>query len=333
MRRSRGIGVALVATILAAAPLARADDEAAPTPEMLKAAADEFDRGRRAYLAREFEQAAVHFENAFRDAPRAETLRLAIRARREAKHTARAATLAAVAERRYAADPTTSELARETLAALAPELHEVQIECAPECAVTADGRVVSNTDQRQHRLYLEPGLHELGVSFPAGGSVARRVQAERGAKDTLAFEPPKAPDVAPVPVPVPVAPPPPGAEVAPPSGKPFGPAVVLVGAGIAVAAGAATIVSGLDAQKNPGVEAVRRECAGRDESCPLYREGKDAELRTNVLLGVAVGAAVLTGVVALFLTDWRGSRPALPNASVGAAPIPGGGTVGLSARF
>jgi hypothetical protein len=324
------MGLALVATMLVAAPLAHADDEPPPSPEMLRAAADEFDRGRRAYLAREFEQAAVHFENAFRDAPRAETLRLAIRARREAKQTARAATLAAVAERRYPADPTTSELARETLAALSPELHEYQIECAPACAVTADGRVVSNTDQRQHRLYLEPGPHELGVSFPAGGSVARRVQAERGAKDTLAFEPPKAPDVAPEPEPV--SPPAAGVEVPPKAGKPFGPAVVLVGAGIAVAAGAATIVSGLDAQKNPGVEAVRRECAGRDESCPLYQKGKDAELRTNVLLGVAVGAAVLTGVVALFLTDWRGSRPT-PNASLGAAPIPGGGAVGLSARF
>ena len=62
------------------------------------------DRGRRAYLAKDFEQAAVHFENAYRDAPRAETLRLAIRARRDAKQLARAATLAAIAQQRYPDD-------------------------------------------------------------------------------------------------------------------------------------------------------------------------------------------------------------------------------------
>ena len=36
------------------------------------------------------EEAAVHFESAFRDAPRAETLRLAMRARRDAGQLARA---------------------------------------------------------------------------------------------------------------------------------------------------------------------------------------------------------------------------------------------------
>lgn len=314
---------------------ARAEDPP-PSPERLKAAAEEFDRGRRAYLAKDFEQAAVHFENAFRDAPRAETLRLAIRARREAEQPARAATLAAVALERYENDAATSQLARTTLGAVAPELQEYVIECAPECAVAADGRVVSQSDARHMRIFLDPGPHELGVSFRKGGSVARRVEARKGGKETLTFEPPpeapSPPPVTPPPVtPPPVTPPPPAKA----SGKPLGPAVFFVAAGVTVAAGAATVVSGIDAQNNPGVDAVRRACAGKDESCPLYQEGKSAELRTNVLLGVTAGAALVTGVVGLFFTDWGGGRTtgARPGPTVGVAPTPGGAAVGLLQVF
>jgi hypothetical protein len=88
------------------------------------------------------------------------------------------------------------------------------------------------------------------------------------------------------------------------------------------------VLSGIDATNNPGVDAVRRACAGKDETCPAYQDGKSAETRTNVLLGVTLGAAVITGVVGLFFTEW--SRPAV-TASV--APLPGGGSVGLHGRF
>ena len=63
---------------------------APPDADRLKAAADEFDSGRRSFKIKDFENAAVHFENADRDAPSPEALQSAIRARKEAGHTARA---------------------------------------------------------------------------------------------------------------------------------------------------------------------------------------------------------------------------------------------------
>src|SRR5688500_1803343 len=101
MRRGLASAV-LLAMTLATSPVLAQDTQ--PSPERIKAAADEFDRGRRAYLAKDYEQAAVHFENAYRDAPSAPTLRLAIRARRDAKQLARAATLATIAQAKYPED-------------------------------------------------------------------------------------------------------------------------------------------------------------------------------------------------------------------------------------
>lgn len=305
---------------------ARADE--APSADRLKAAAEEFDRGRRAYLAKDYEGAATHFENAYRDAPRAETLRLAIRARREAKQLARAATLAAIARDRYPSDGPTAQLAKEVLDEAGPALQIYDVDCRSECAVAADGRVVSQADGVRHRLFLDPGPHELGVSFKEGGAVTRKVDAKKGAMEALSFEAPPPPPVGPGP-----AAPGPSRETPPPprpSPKPLGPVVFFVAAGVTVALGAATVVSGIDAQNNPGVDAVRQACAGKDESCPEYQDGKAAETRTNVLLGVTLGAAVVTGVIGVFFTEWSRTPSSV---KVGAAPLPGGAALGASASF
>lgn len=326
--------VALGSALLGGAA-ARAE-EPQPPPERIKAAAEEFDRGRRAFLAKDYGEAAVHFESAYRDAPRAETLRLAIRARKEAKQLARAATLAAVAQQRYGGDAATSQLARQTLDEAAPLLHEYDVTCSADCSVTADGRVVSQGDALRLRIFLEPGPHDLGIGF-AQGSVARHVESKKGGKEPLSFEPPPPPPVTPPPTGGPGA----GAggpggdrpkPVEAPSTKPLSPIVFFVGAGLAVALGGATVVSGLDAQENPGVDAVRRDCAGKDESCPTYQEGRDAQLRTNILLAATGGVALVSGVLGVFFTDWSGGRPAkagAPRPSVGLAP---GGVV-VTGRF
>ena len=309
---------------------ARADDP--PSADRLKSAAEEYDRGRRAFLAEDFEGAAVHFESAFRDAPRAETLRLAIRARRKAKQLGRAASLAAIAQQRYASDAPTAQLAKETLDEAAPALAELEVECSPECAITVDGRVVSQSDALKHRIFLEAGAHDLGFSFKTG-VVTRHVEAKRGGKDVLSFDAPPPPKLEPVVgsgsgqggIGAGTA----GAGTGTPtSPKPLGPAVFFVGAGVTAAVGALTVLSGIDARNNPGVESVRRACAGKDESCPEYQDGKSAETRTNVLLGVTIGAAVVTGIFGVFFTQWSRS-----SVTVGAAPLPGGGAVGVAARF
>lgn len=340
-RAVRGITLAACfasATLGASLPPRDAFAQEAPSADRLKSAAEEYDRGRRAFLADDFEGAAVHFENAFRDAPRAETVRLAIRARRKAKQPARAATLAAVAQQRYPNDAPTAQLAKETLDEASPQLNEYLIDCNADCAIAADGRVVSQSDAMKHRIFLEPGSHELGVSFKQGG-VTKRVDGKKGGKETLSFEaPPLKAVVTPPPVVPPVEKPQPPSPV---STKPLSPVVFFVAAGVTVAVGAATVVSGIDATNNPGVDAVRRACAGKDESCPEYQDGKSAETRTNILLGVTLGAAAITSVIGIFFTQWSSPSASTsgsvrnPGASIGfgAAPLPGGGSVGAVGTF
>ncbi len=333
----RSVSVAAACAALATSTLstfatrvAHADEP--PSADRLKSAAEEYDRGRRAFLADDFDGAAVHFENAYRDAPRAETLRLAIRARRKGKQLARAAILAAVAQQRYPDDATTAQLAKETLAEAAPQLNEYVIDCNADCAIAADGRVVSQSDAPKHRIFLDPGSHELGVSFKQGG-LAKHVDAKRGGKDALSFEAPPTP-----PPPSVVAAPPvttPGVPERPsPSTKPFGPAVFFVGAGITVAAGVGTVLSGIDTRNSPGVDAVRKACAGKDTSCPEYQDGKSKELRTNVLLGVTIGAAAITAIVGLFFTQWStASTASSASVKVGVAPAAGGGSAFAAGTF
>ena len=109
--------------------------------------------------------------------------------------------------------------------------------------------------------------------------------------------PPTKPDIGVV-----TPPPPPAAEAKP---KPLPPIVFFVGAGLTVAAGGLTIWSGIDTVNNPGADAVRKQCAGQDASCPASRDGRSAQLRTNVLIGATAGLGVLSGVAGLFFTEWR----------------------------
>src|SRR4051794_39715037 len=84
----------------------------APSAERIKSAAAEYDAGRRAFTDGKFEDAAVHFENAYHDAPNAQTLRNAIRARKQGGQLARAATLAIIAQQSYSDDEPTQQIVK-----------------------------------------------------------------------------------------------------------------------------------------------------------------------------------------------------------------------------
>ena len=306
--------VALVACTVAlctatAERVALADDKA-PSGERLKSAAEEYDKGRRAYLANDFEQAAVHFENAYNDAPRAEALRNAIRARTQAKQLSRAATLSALAASLYGTDAATLDLATATLKDARTKLHEVAIACTPECGVAADGRVVSLVDAKAFTLFLDPGPHDVVVSWPKDRSRSTHVEARAQGKDSLSLEappvpaqpPPQTPSTAGTSRATPLSPPPEPAQ------KPLGRVPFFIGAGLTAVGIGATVFSGLDAQNHPGVDAVKRDCVGLGESCPTYQKGRDAQTRTNIILGVTGGVALATAVIGVFFTQW--SQPA-----------------------
>lgn len=295
MRFARHAAVSLLVLGLAAAPrLAVAD--ATPSAERIKSAAAEYDAGRRAFTDGKFEDAAAHFENAYHDAPNAQTLRNAIRARKQAGQLARAASLSVIAFSKYPDDEPTTAIVKETLAEAAPKLFKLSVSCEPECGVAADGRVLSLEDSKKLVVFFNPGPHAVVVSWPGDRTKQVDLAAKAGAAQEFTFVAPPMPAK-------PVGPGSGGVE-APPSTKPLGPALFFVGLGLTAVAGGVTIWSGLDTINNPGVDAVRQQCAGKTESCPAYQDGLASQLRTNILIGVTSGLGAITAVVGLFLTQW-----------------------------
>jgi hypothetical protein len=332
-RASRASVLALLGALFVARGAAA---QKPPSAERIRSAAEEYDAGRRSFGDGKFEEAAAHFENAFHDAPSPVALRNAIRARKEAKQSARAATLATLAISKYPEDAATQEVAKATLAELEPKLHKVLFKCTPECNVAADGRAVSVEDAAEVRFYLDPGPHSLVVGWTEDRSKVVPLTAKAGSSTELSFRAP----------PVAAKAPPPEAPAAPavaaasegepdraPSTKPFGPAVFVVGAGLTTAGIVATIVSGVDTINNPGTDAVRRDCAGVGPTCPTYQKGLDAQTRTNVILGITIGVGVTTAIVGLFFTQW--SSPAKAAKAAVRPLVVAGPTslLGLEGRF
>lgn len=303
---------------------ARADDALRPEPssfgaDQIQFAAHEHDLGYRAYLAKLYGEAATHFENAFFAAPNAAELRYAIRARRDAAEPARAATLAAIGQRKFAADASMSKFVDEVIAEARSSVYEVQILSETECSVAVDEKIVAVEKVKTFRFFVIPGKHELRVSWSEDRTKTVAIDAKPGANQTLELEPPPAPIpnppptlpiAAPVPIvpvpPLPPAPVPPPAP--PPSPKPLGPAVFVVGAALTAVGVGVTVWSGIDAERNPGQAAVKNDCIGLGTGCPDYQKGLWAQRRTNILLAGTGGVAAITAVVGVFLTRWPGAE-------------------------
>lgn len=306
------LGVSLVATN------ARAD-EPVDDPERIVDAAREFEEGRRAYRAGEFASAAAHFESAYRVAPRADALRNAILARQKAKDNARAATLSALGLVRYPDDAALGQLAKPIVAAADKRLHRVDLRCGVPCKVVADKKLAPWADTSDAVLYFEPGSHELAVTWGRKSQKAN-VEATVGGKSTVKLSPPED---------APVAVAPPAEETTkepPPPPPPAGfklpkPAFIALGV-TTVLLGGFTTYSAIDMRSDPGKDKVRADCAGRDRSCKTYQDALSAQRRTNILLGVTAGAAVVTAAVGVFLTDW--SNPAPSSAKAGGPTRSGG---------
>lgn len=328
---SRALGTAATLALL----LSLAGRAHAQSAERIKSAAAEYDAGRRAYTDNKFEEAAIHFENAYHDAPNAQTLRNAIRARRQAGQLSRAATLAALAQTKYSDDAATMSTVKETLADADAKLHKVTVMCDPECGVAADSHVVSLEDATKLSLYFEPGPHTLIVSWSGDRSKELKIEGKPSSKQDFTLTAP----------PMPVAPPPdvgvppvPGSGVVapptpPPATKPLGPALFFVGFGLTAVSGGVLIWSGIDTVNNPGTQAVKTQCAGLGESCPAYQTGRNAQLRTNVLIGVTAGLGVITGVIGIFLTQWSSPKKETAHVQPTFTVTSGGGVGGLAGSF
>ena len=317
---------------------------APPDPGRIQAAAESFDEGARAFKAKEYDAAALAFEAADRAAPSPAALANAIRARKLGKQAARAATIAAAAVARYPKDKELVELAEPLLRAADRQLHRVTVSCKPDCSLVIDGKVATSDRVGLFVAYLDPGTHSVIGGWTSDRSKTASVKATAGGIESLDLVAPDLPKasgaaepspalpagsggVAESPAPVesaPSAPPPKAASGLPPW-------VVFLGGGATVVLGGVATWSGIDTRQNPGPDAVRSACAGGPDSCALYQQGLRKERRTNLLFGATAGAAVATGIVALFLTDWSSGKTAA-GATRRWTPLAAVGAVGASQR-
>jgi hypothetical protein len=341
------VAAALAAILLAAEGPALA--AGAPDAAQIRQAAEQFDAGVAAYKQKDFEGAASRFEAADAAVPSAQALRQAIRARSEARQPSRAATLAAQAVDRYPGDGQTQRLAREILEKNGPKLHKLTVRCASPCVLAIGTRSVPGESSVRWTVYLDPGKAALSASFGSGKSgLPKDIEARAGGATEVRFEPepepepprlkppdPPPPSGKPLDQPLPPKDLPPSEE-APPRSSGLPPAVFFAGLVVTAGLGAGIIGSGIDTLNNPGRDAVRKACMGKNEkTCPLYEKGVQHETRTNILIGATAGAAAITAALGLFFTDWGGKKtkakgsPLVPAATV----TDHGATIGAIGQF
>jgi hypothetical protein len=112
--------------------------------------------------------------------------------------------------------------------------------------------------------------------------------------------------------------------------KPFGPAVFITGAALTGVGLGVTVWSGINTLNNPGKNAVKAACVGQTAACQTYQTGLDHQTRTNVLIGVTSGLAVVTALVGVFFTQWS---PAHATVGLHLEPWLGSRQVGLEGSF
>jgi hypothetical protein len=352
MRRATFAWV-VAGAMVAGGPALAADapaDRAGPGADQIQFAAHEHDVGYRAYVGKQYEEAATHFENAFFAAPNPAELRFAIRAHREAKHQARAATLAAIGQRKFPDDAAIAKLATDTISEARPTVFELQIESEDGFRLAIDDKIVAFEPFKSVRAFTGPGKHEILVSWADDRSKRFMVEAAPGGTQRMIVEAPavQATPPAPTPAPVPTPPPaplpaatnPPPSPLPPapppeePPRKPLPPVVFIVAAGLTAASTAFTVWSGIDTQNNPGKDAVRSACMGLGESCSTYQQGLSNQLRTNVALAVTGVLGVATAGIGIFYTDWSArERGHAARATPRITPFVGLGAAGLLGTF
>jgi hypothetical protein len=314
------LGVSVISLVLSTTLIVRAEDAGAePTPAQVRAAAEAFDRGREAYKAEEYVEAAEQFEKADNSAPSPAALELAIRARDKAGEIDRAATLLALALKRHPGESNLLKLATDLDKRVKAELYMLTANCDTPCDLTVGGKIVHGPPDTQRTLFVQPGTIVIRAGWADNRSDSKQVQAEKGGQGEVSFVTPASPEgeaMAKEAV-EPVAPPPidPAATKDEGAVKKSGgwpPTIFFVGAGLTAVVGGITIWSGVDTVNNPGADKVKEECGDQGESCALYQEGLSKQRRTNILVGVTAGVGVATILVGIFATDWSGGKSAAP---------------------
>jgi hypothetical protein len=244
-------------------------------------AARAFADAERAFGAHEYGRAAALFEDAYSASPHPAALWNAARSRHLGGEMAAAANLFARFLRAAPASEDRDE-AKATLSKIERLVGRLTVTAPPGAHVEVDGKRLDLGDA----IYLEPGQHTVVATSVHGGPVRRTLRIVAASVASVDMTPPvSAPAVE---------------DAARPKereGHGLPPLFALVSGGATLVASGVAVWSGLD------VLAQRRQWDRSGSNVDLDL-GLEKQTRTNVLIGVAVGLAVVTTVVAL-LTDWR----------------------------
>lgn len=292
------------------------------------AAARAYSQAQAAELAGDHALAAEMYELANSIMPAPEALRSAVRQRLQLEHFSLAATHALELLRLYPDDAKSRRLAERVLDDTRDDLARLFVRCPSECRLSIDDVAAGTGFATEHEFFAEPGEHLLQAHFGRDGGVTERpLRAQAGERTMVSLRAP---------------PPPPEPEETPglggadqeeePSGLTpwvfYGAAVVTAGlAGVAV-------WSGVDTKQFH--DDVYDPATGY--SMETYNEGQDREKRTNILMGVAIGWAVVTAGLAVFFTDWSGDEDEEGEESdtgprIDVAVTPKGGGLTISSEF
>jgi hypothetical protein len=289
------------------APLALAQVRPAPpaASESRKEAARKFEEGMRAFDAGDFTRAGEAFEAAYVLAPHEDPLWNAARAWHKAGELARAANLYARYLREAPPNARDRASATAALGQLANKLARIEIQLGEGVEdARVDGAPVEGLV-----VYVVPGTHVLRARSPHG-DLENRQTLDAGARVSVLLAPSSPP---PPPAPPPVAPPPPALpppapraheEAPPPTSSGWSPIVVAVEGGVTLVLTAFAVWSGLETLSTlRSFEATPTQAS--------LDTGRAEEVRTNVLIGAAIGGAAVTAITAAWLVDWRGRQRAV----------------------
>jgi len=288
---------------------------AAPLAADVKKAAEAFDRGREAFRAENYVEAAEHFEAADAYAASAASLRLAMAARKEAGQLDRALSLAALALATYPDDATVVAEAQAVLDEHQADFGRIDVTCDEECDLLLDGKLVHGPPALSHTVYVSPGSYQVQASWSEDRTDEETVTAVAADQVSVSLTAPPLETIE--------TPPPPPPEETTPSDevetkrRGWSPVVFWTSLGVTLVGVGVTTGLGVNAINNPGQDAVREQCEMGDETCDVYQQGLANQTAANVAGGITAGVGVFT-IVTAFLTDWGGKRKA-------AEPDPGAG--------
>lgn len=279
----------------------------AETEDDRKAAGQLFMQGQRAFTSGDFRHAAESFEGAYKRVPKLPALWNAARAWHRAGEPVKAANR--YAEYLDKAPPKAPDRASaiKSMNELEGKLGKLEIHAEGFDSITVDGEPVVGT-----RLYVTPGSHV--VEGKAGTKTAKETAtASAGTATSIVLA---------VPEDAPVTPPPPP-PVQEEKRHGISPVFVAVGGGLTAVGAGLVIWSGLET-------IGQRSTFDRNMTQKNLDDGRSMQTRTNVLIGVTIGLAVATGVLAIF-TDWGGKKK--EEAPQSARLMLGLGSIGVEGTF